>query len=50
MTELAAGTDRTRDAAVNKPMEGASPSPEFGTNLKTTSKEYDYEKPICIMY
>lgn len=31
MTELAAGTDRTRDATLNNPAEGTSPSPEFGT-------------------
>ena len=31
MTELAAGTDRTRDATVNNPQEGTSPTPEFGT-------------------
>ena len=40
MTELAAGTDRTRDAVVNNPEEGTSPSPEFGT---TPAKSNDDE-------
>lgn len=40
MTELAAGTDRTRDATVNNPMEGTSPTPEFGaTPAKSTDDE-----------
>jgi uncharacterized protein (DUF305 family) len=40
MTELAAGTDRTRDAALADPMEGTSPSPEFGTTpAKSTDEE-----------
>lgn len=40
MTELAAGTDRTRDATLNNPAEGTSPSPEFGT---TPAKSGDEE-------
>lgn len=40
MTELAAGTDRTRDAILNNPAEGTSPSPEFGT---TPAKAGDEE-------
>ena len=31
MTEIAAGTDRTRDAAVQNPDEGTSPTPDYGT-------------------
>lgn len=30
VTELAAGTDPTRDAAIQNPAEGTSPTPEFG--------------------
>lgn len=37
MTELAAGTDRTRDAPVNNPVEGTAPSPEFGTTPAKSS-------------
>lgn len=40
MTELAVGTDRTRNADLNNPAEGTSPSPEFGT---TPAKSADEE-------
>jgi uncharacterized protein (DUF305 family) len=39
MTELAAGTDRTRDAALNNPSEGTAPSPEFGTTPAKSTDE-----------
>lgn len=40
MTELAAGTDRTRDAAINNPAEGTSPSPEFGNTVAKSTDEH----------
>lgn len=40
MTELAAGTDRVRDAAVGRPNEGTSPTPEFGTTPAKSSDEH----------
>ena len=38
MSELAAGTDRTRDPALNNPAEGTSPTPDFGD---TSAKSLD---------
>lgn len=38
MSELAAGTDRTRDPAVNNPAEGTSPTPDFAD---TAAKSMD---------
>lgn len=37
MSELAAGTDRTRDAAISNPSEGTSPTPEFGNTPAKSS-------------
>lgn len=39
MTELAAGTDRTRDAAIENPDEGTAPTPDFGATAARAADE-----------